>query len=211
MVGVSTFRSAAGLRRRACPEQPDGASGRSGGGPDRVAEVGACFERIAHALFRYFAVRVGDADLVDDLMQQLWLRARLSAEAVRGADPEPWLWQIARNLLRETYRRRDRERARGGAVADAELARQLAEQLDTTDLPETVLAQREVRDQLLLALTALPSEPQELLIAFYFDGRSHADLARCHQVSERAIEGRMYRARLALREQLAHLELEGGS
>lgn len=163
------------------------------------------FERCADAFCRYFTVRLGDAHLVDDLMQQLWLRARLAAGDLRGENPEPWLWRIAQNLLREAHRRRGRALPQG-AVADAALAAQLAARIDTADLPEELLARREARDQLLLALTALPAEAQDLIVAFYFDGHSQAELAQRYQVSERAIEGRMYRARLALRDRLAHLD-----
>ncbi len=67
------------------------------------------------------------------------------------------------------------------------------------------LARKEVQDQLLLALTGLSGDAQELLIGSYFEGRSHAELASMLNVSERAIEGRLYRARVALRDKLAHL------
>jgi RNA polymerase sigma-70 factor (ECF subfamily) len=82
----------------------------------------------------------------------------------------------------------------------------LARRIDTEDLPEEVLLRKEVQDQLLLAMTALPSEVQELLIGFYFEGHSQVELAATRGVSERAIEGRLYRARLAFRDKLADLE-----
>lgn len=172
--------------------------------PAAAAAVQRCFERCADAFCRYFTVRAGGADRADDLMQQLWLRARLAARDLRTDNPEPWLWRIAQNLLREAGRRRGRD-ALAGAVADPRLAAQIAAQMDEADLPDELLTRREARDQLLLALTSLPAELQELIIAFYFDGRSQADLARLHKMSERAVEGRLYRARLALRDRLAHL------
>lgn len=169
---------------------------------DSRARVAACFERCADAFCRFFAVRTGDDHLVDDLMQQLWLRARLAADALRAENAEPWLWRIARNLLHEARRRRGPELPRG-AVPDGVLSQRLAKLLDTQDLPDAVLARRESRDQLLLGLTSLPAESQELLIGFYFEERSQAELARRYGVSERAIEGRLYRARAALRDRLA--------
>jgi DNA-directed RNA polymerase specialized sigma24 family protein len=81
---------------------------------DPAAVVQRTFERCGQAFCRYFAVRTrGDAHLVDDLMQQLWLRARLGADELRQANPEPWLWRIAQNLLRE-HRRRHANRTAGG-------------------------------------------------------------------------------------------------
>jgi RNA polymerase sigma factor (sigma-70 family) len=168
--------------------------------------VQRAFERCGPALFRYLAVRTGqDGHLVDDLMQQLWLRARTHAAELREPNPEPWLWRIAQNLLREQWRKRA-FLSLDAAAADPALARALAERLDTELLPDELLARKEARDQLLLALTELSSDEQELLVAFYFDGHSQAALAEKLGLSERAVEGRLYRARLALRDRLAHLE-----
>ena len=106
------------------------------------------------------------------------------------------------------YRRRQGRDALRWATAQPELAARLAERLDSVDLPPDVLSRQEVQEQLLLALTELDSEDQELLIGFYFDGRTQAALAGVLGISERAIEGRLYRARRALRDRLAHLEPE---
>ncbi len=173
---------------------------------DSASAVQRTFERCGPSLFRYFAVRTGqDGHLVDDLMQQVWLQAHMHAADLRDGNPEPWLWRIAQNLLRG-QRRKPVPCSLEGAVADPDLARILAERFDTENLPEEVLARKEVRDQLLLALTELSAEEQELLVGFYFEGRSHAELGEKLNISERAVEGRLYRARLALRDRLAHLE-----
>lgn len=171
-----------------------------------TADVQAAFERCAGSLGRYFAVRVRDDHLAEDLVQQVWVRARLGADRVQADNAEPWLWRIAQNVLREDRRRRGRQSVVIGL--DAACAAQLAEQFDTMDLPDELLARDEVRQHLLLALTALPAESQELLISFYFHGCTHAHLAQQAAVSERAIEGRLYRARAALRERLGRLDEE---
>lgn len=173
---------------------------------DAATLIQGTFERCCQAFCRYFTVRSGgDTHLVDDLMQELWLQARLKADDLRGANPEPWLWRIAQNLLREHWRKR------GGSLAarvkaDPALARSLAARLDTEEIPAETLARKDVQEQLLLALTELPAETQELLIEFYFEGRAHAELATALNISERAVEGRLYRARAALGDKLAHLE-----
>lgn len=172
--------------------------------PRHVAAVEQAFEHCGQAFCRYFAVRVeGDTHLVDDLMQQLWLRGRLRAHEIRGSNPEPWLWRIAQNLLREHRRRLGRQ---NGPLVDPGLARSLAQRFDEEELPLDVLARQEVQDQLLLALTELPADEQALLLGFYFEGRSQRELATTLGIGERAVEGRLYRARLALRDKLAHLE-----
>ena len=67
------------------------------------------------------------------------------------------------------------------------------------------MERREGRDQLVLALTGLPTADQELIVGRYFQGRSHTDLAADLGISARAVEGRLYRARRVLLEVLANL------
>jgi RNA polymerase sigma-70 factor (ECF subfamily) len=170
----------------------------------RVAVVEQAFDRCGQAFSRYFAVRVGgDTHLVDDLMQQLWLRGRMRANELRGSSPEPWLWRIAQNLLREHWRRSGRQ---NGRLADPDLARFLARRFDEQELALDLLARQEVQDQLLLALTELPADEQALLIGFYFEGQTQRELATALGIGERAVEGRLYRARAALRDKLARLQ-----
>ncbi|MCH7873214.1 MAG: RNA polymerase sigma factor [Planctomycetes bacterium] len=172
-----------------------------------VMDVERVFDRCARALCRYFAVRTGDDEhTVDDLMQQLWLQARRKAYSVRQPNAEAWLWRVAQNLLRAHWRSRG-QRPQQVPLADPQLAAELARRFDTEELPAEVLARKEVRDQLLLALTALPGAEQELLLGHYFLGLSHAALSEEHGISERAVEGRLYRARQLLRDKLKHLEI----
>jgi RNA polymerase sigma-70 factor (ECF subfamily) len=146
----------------------------------------------------------GDAHLADDLMQQLWVQAQNLAVPPEG-EIELGLRTIARNLIRSHWRRQ-RRRPQEVPLPDARLAAEMAERLICEELPDEALQSREARDQLLLALTELPAAQQELLLEHYFHGRSQPELAKRLGLSERAVEGRLYRVRLALREKLQHLE-----
>jgi len=171
-------------------------------------DIQAAFVRCGPSFFRYFAARLGtDGDAVDDLMQQLWLAAATKAPGRREPNPEPWLWRIAENLLRMHWRRQT-HRLERRIVADPALARSLARQFDEQEIPLEALSRRQTQEQLLLALTSLTADEQELLIGHYFEGRTHADLAGPLGVSERAVEGRLYRARRALRRKLQDLDSE---
>ena len=154
------------------------------------------FDAAAPGVFRFVAVRAGgDGPLVDDLMQQLWIAADRSADRVSRAEAETWLRTVAKRLL-VTHWRREGVRAAvpldeaGGAAHAA--AAMLAE-------PGAALDGEGLRQTLRLALTELASEDQDLLIGHYVNGASQADLGQRLGVSERAVEGRLYRARRALR------------
>jgi len=166
----------------------------------------AAFDRHAPVLYRYVVVRVGgDTHLTDDLMQQLWLQAGNGAASVPDDQVEFWLRGVARNLIRAHWRRA-RHRPAQLPIADPRLSSVLADRLATEELPPKVLERKEVRDQLLLALTSLKTQEQELIISHYFQGRTHADLAEATGLSVRAVEGRLYRARQALQRNLRELD-----
>jgi RNA polymerase sigma factor (sigma-70 family) len=171
------------------------------------------FDLHSRSLYRYFAVRVGgDASAADDLMQQLWLQVCRTPEVrvPREADAlEAWLRTIARNLIRERWRRRQRG-GREVLLPDPALAAELAEHMRVEALPSEMLERKEVRDQLLLALTELDSADQSLIVGHYFQRRSFEDLAAELSVSSRSVEGRLYRARGRLRARLTELDPEGG-
>ena len=92
--------------------------------------------------------------------------------------------------------------------AQSEVARKLAEAIDSQPLPPDWLAQREVQDQLRLAITGLPAADQDVIFRFYFTGESYEQIAEALGITPRGVEGRLYRARGALRDKLAHLQDE---
>ncbi len=169
-------------------------------------DVERVFERCAQAFCRYFAVRTGDDEhAVDDLMQQLWLKARLHGASVREAGgAEAWLWRVAQNLL-HLYWRSNARRPDRIPLAQPVVVFELAQRFDSEEIPPEELARKEIRDQVILALTALLNAEQELLIGRYFEGLSLTALAERLNVSLRAVEGRLHRARKALRDKLQHL------
>lgn len=164
------------------------------------------FDRCGCALHRYLAVRSGgDRHLADDLMQQLWVKASSNgSEHVPEAELEFWLRGIARNLIRAHWRKA-RNRPDTVPSIDAEAAAALSKRLVSEELPAEALERRELADQLLLAVSTLPAADQEVIVGRYFQGCSHAELAGRLGVSERAVEGRLYRARRSLQQTLERL------
>lgn len=171
---------------------------------ERVDGLRGAFQRCGAALYRYAVVRTGgDTHLADDLMQQLWVQARSAGVAAPASEMEFWLRGILKNLIRTHWRQVGRRPAHV-PTADAEMAADLSRRLVTQEVPRDIMERREAREQLLLAITALDSDDQELIVAHYFEQQSQVALARRLGLSPRAIEGRLYRARQALRERLAH-------
>lgn len=141
-------------------------------------------------LYAFVSKRVGaDRGLAEDIVQEAWMRA-LDAWPRRGAPDEPlaWLQHVARNVLVSHFRK-----LRPQAVDPATL--------DVTDdrfSPETPDAAALVN----WGLARLRRSQAELLSAFHLEGRSVAEIAADAGLSERAVEGRLRRARIKLRKKL---------
>lgn len=168
-------------------------------------DLAAVYDRLASGMYRFVMVRVGrDEHLAKDVMQQLWAAAARNGRNVPEAEMEFWLRGVARNLI-NTHWRRVSNRPLHVPMPDQGLAGELADRLCAQRLGANDLARREVQDQLALAITQLASDDQDLIHAHYVEGRSQVEIAERDGLSVRAVEGRLYRARAALREQLRHL------
>ncbi len=167
--------------------------------------IESAFDRYSRSLYHYVVARTGgNADLADDVMQQVWLQAVREGGSVPIEEMEFWLRRVATNALRAHWRKQ-RGRPPHVPVPQPRLAKELAQRLDSQPLPDDELDRRDVRDQLLLAITTLTASDQELIIGRYFHGRSLAQLAESLGIGHRAVEGRLYRARQALKDELRQL------
>lgn len=150
----------------------------------------ASYRECVGPLYRYVARRTGgNRSLSEDLVQETWLRA-LGAWRREGLPREPmaWLSKVASNLLASYYRQhKSHLNAKAKLVPGYEA--------DTVQSPETAAV-------LHLALDRLRPRQARLIEAFHFDGKAIAEIANELGISEKAAEGRMRRAREALRAQL---------
>jgi len=145
------------------------------------------FRETLPELYAFVARRCGgDRSLAEDVTQEAWLRA---IEAWRRSGPprEPvaWLKTTAANLLRNELRASVR-RGASSAVPPDTLAAPAEPERDDEDLRQ--------------GLERLPRDDARLIEQFHVNGSSTRELARESGASERAIEGRLRRARQKLRD-----------
>lgn len=144
-------------------------------------------------LYAFVSRRVGgDAALAEDLVQETWMRA-LDAWPRRGVPDEPlaWLIRVARNTLVSHFRKH-RPDSIDPALIEIEDERYSAAEPDSAVVVGWGLAQ-------------LRRAHVDVLEAFYFDGQSVSEIASTRALSERAVEGRLRRARARLKAQLARI------
>ncbi|TCZ54971.1 sigma-70 family RNA polymerase sigma factor [Roseicella aquatilis] len=198
---------------RLAPEAPSRAAARPAGLMPRddasdaeLMRLAAAGDRAAFGLLvgRHgertlrLALRVlGNAAEAEEVAQEALLRAW---QAAAGFDPAraqftTWLHRITLNLAIDRARRRP---AAPGAVEAA-----LAAIEDPAPGPEAMAAAAEDRAALAAALARLPARQRAAIALAYEDGLSGAEAAAALNVSERALEGLLRRARLMLRRMMS--------
>jgi RNA polymerase sigma-70 factor (ECF subfamily) len=141
-------------------------------------------------LYAYVSKRVGgDRALAEDIVQDTWMRA-LDTWPRRGTPDEPlaWLKHVARNVLASHFRR-----ARPQPVDPSTL--DIGDDRFTPETPDAAAL-------VSWGLARLRRSQIEMLEAFHFEGLSVAEIAAASGISERAVEGRLRRARAKLRKKL---------
>lgn len=157
-------------------------------------------------LYRYVSSRCGgDRSLAEDVVQETWLRA-VEGWATDGRPHHPlaWLKTVARNLLSNYYRRLPALSLDALAAGpDNAWVGRLSMDGDGTEA-ENGFPWDEPECAALVSwgLARLRPGPARLIEEFHLEGRSVADIAADAGLSERAVEGRLRRARIKLRKQL---------
>lgn len=133
----------------------------------------------------------GDRALSEDITQEAWLRA-VRAWHQDGLPDKPlaWLTTVATRLLSNHFRRPTEQSLDVGAGEPS-----APDEAAATD-------RNERRSLVERALARLPGAQARLLEAFHFDRTSVGQIAASMGASERAVEGRLRRARQNLRKQI---------
>jgi RNA polymerase sigma-70 factor (ECF subfamily) len=147
-----------------------------------------------HDLYRFVSLRCGgDRALAEDVTQETWLRA-VKAWREQGLPDTPvaWLKAVARNLLLNHFRRVPTLSLEALPPA---WQGEISENGDQWTAPDDAAL-------LTWGLARLKPGQARLLEAFHMEGSSVREIAQDQGLSERAVEGRLRRARQKLRKQL---------
>jgi len=164
--------------------------------------LASLLERHAPEIRRFLSARCGDADLAEDLMQELWIKASSQA-AGPVANGRAYLFRMANNLVLDHRRGQQRAMARdrqwiaeAGGNAAPELRPDPAMPAD-----EALVAQEEakiIQD----AIAGLPPGAQRALRLHRIDGHSQAEVAQIMGISVSGVEKHLALAMKHLRRHL---------
>jgi RNA polymerase sigma factor (sigma-70 family) len=181
---VSSISDAQALRR--CRRDPEA--------------ICVLYDRYVARLVAALALACGDRETAFDIAQETFARALERGHRVkmpRDGSAWPWLWVVARNLLRDRQRR---------DIVDAGARRRLGMatvRFDVQAIDE--LIERVDAEELRTALDALPFDQREAVVGRVAGGLEYAELAGRFGTSEEAVRARVSRGLRALR-----LRLSGG-
>ena len=169
-------------------------------------------DRLYNAVLRL----VGDCDEARELTQEAFTRGLVKLESFRGdAAPYTWLFRIAMNLaisrLRKVKRRRvfslDRpgsngngRRSSGGEDQASGLLDRVAR--DPSAAPPQDLETRERAEQVVAALGRIDAEYRAVLVMRDVEGFDYQQMADVLGLPLGTLKSRLFRARLALRDEL---------
>jgi RNA polymerase sigma factor (sigma-70 family) len=151
--------------------------------------------RHGQAIHAYLARR-GGRDAADDLLSEVWLRAYAAAGHYDPLWPDarPWLYGIARNVLREHWRQAGRSGSRGEGLAAA-----CDDPWPDVDARMDATARR---PELRRALAELTQGDREVLLLVTWEGLTPTEAAVVLKIPPGTARSRLHRARTTLRQLL---------
>ena len=176
-------------------------------------------DRLYNAVLRL----VGDFDEARELTQEAFTRGLMKLDSFRGdASPYTWLFRIAVNLAISHLRKVQRHRVfsldapsrngngRHGGGGNDDQASSLADRISRDGnsgraepaLPPDDLERKELHGQVLTALGRLDAEYRAVLVMRDIEGFDYQQMADVLALPLGTLKSRLFRARLALRDEL---------
>ncbi len=172
-------------------------------------------DRLYNALLRV----VGDPEEARDLVQETFARALTKISSFRGeAGPYTWLFRIGVNLAISQLRKLKRHRvfsldrpSGNGRDESEDQASSLLDRVSRNDsVPHEDVESRERSQQVLAALGRLDAEYRAVLVMRDIEGFDYQQMADVLSLPLGTLKSRLFRARLALRDELkSYMEGKG--
>ena len=153
----------------------------------------ALHERFYETVARYIQFKVGNPRTVEDLCGDVFVRILEGLQQGRGwrESPQGWIMGIARNVVADFYRRRER-------MTEVALNPNLTSSRQTD--PTYHALQNETHRQLKAAIDQLTEEQRDVILMRFMEGVDIKSVANAINKSPGAVKGLQYRAMKALAE-----------
>lgn len=151
-------------------------------------QMGLLFDRHHRSLYGFFYYQTGLKAESDDLVQTVFMNMIRSRATFTGSHKfETWMYTIARNALKDYYRKNKKS----AAFVDAE---QVEEHLADSTTADDKMHRREEERLLKKALELLSETDRELIILSRYKEMKYHEIGTLLNLSEGAIKVRIHRA-----------------
>jgi RNA polymerase sigma factor (sigma-70 family) len=165
--------------------------------------LGLLFKRYGKSLYGFYFRSTRNADLSEDLVQDVFERVLKYRHTYRGDGKfVTWLFHLARNVLADHIKKTKK----AGQTTDLE---QKQEVLADLSVPGEARQKEEHLQLMELALDQLPNDKKELLLLSKLQGIRYKDIAELHNCTEANVKVRVFRAINDLREVFMKLQAKG--
>ena len=161
--------------------------------------VGEIYERYQRGIYRYLYYRIGDLHTAEDLTSEVFLRMieKLPNYSGHSLAFRAWLFQIARNLSIDHYRR----------MSVRKNVQLVEEHPEGKDEPLEMITKELTSQKLYHALIKLPENQRDVIVMRFVVGMPVREVAETLHKSENSVKGLQRRALKSLRETLVEWEV----
>ncbi|HEY9047151.1 MAG TPA: RNA polymerase sigma factor [Ohtaekwangia sp.] len=164
-----------------------------------VDKLSLLFERYKKPLFGFFYHMNKDADLSEDLVQNVFYRILKYRYLFRGeGDFRTWMFHIARNVSHDHFRK--------NKITAKDSLETWQDRLGSDDNRASSLQQEEEMHLLSMAMDRLPEEKREILVLSKFQDKKYKEIGEILGCSEGAVKVKVFRALQELKEMYQKLE-----
>ncbi len=158
-----------------------------------TAVIGELYDRHQDRIYRYIWSRVGNQQLAEDLTGDVFERmvANLPSYQIGKTPFHAWLYQIARNLIVDTYRKEEHRQTEPLETAAA--------QPDGSVMVQTAVEQKWAVEQVHHALEVIDPIQREVIILRFMVGMSIQEVALTLEKTVGAVKTLQHRGLKALR------------
>lgn len=162
----------------------------------KLDKMGLLFERYHREVFGFYYRMCANAELSEDLVQNLFLRIIKYRHTFSGDGQfRSWMYRMARNLLADHYRKEKKMRK-----DDFKEVERLWEEDEKAQVQEEKVAMLE------RAMRYLDEEKRELLVLSRYQGLRYREIAEMKQTTEANIKVKVFRAIKELKEIFQKME-----
>ena len=144
----------------------------------------AVYKSYATTLHNYLFYKTGNIGLSKDLTQEAFTRLWQNCKSVIWETARGYVFKIANNLLMNEY-------AHQKVVLNFQQRPTVSQ---TNESPEFILEEKELKEELEAAISALPEKQRVVFLLSRIDKKTYKEIAALLGISKQAVEKRMYNA-----------------